>query len=70
LGAESILENDSPETDNHIFLSLSALLVCPFIGIKTFSCRNIVSKEEFRFIFFQIRYTKNYCAFFTEVDWQ
>lgn len=46
-------------------LSLSALLVCPFIGIKTFSLQEIVSKEEFRFIFFQIRIPRTIAAFFT-----
>ncbi len=46
-------------------LTFSSLLVCPFIGIKTFSLQEIVSKEEFRFIFFQIRIPRTLAAFFT-----
>ncbi len=46
-------------------VSLSALLVCPFIGIESFSLQEIVSKEEIRFIFFQIRIPRTLAAFFT-----
>ena len=46
-------------------LSLSALFFCPFIGITSFSLQEVISKEEFRFIFFQIRIPRTLAAFFT-----
>ncbi len=46
------------------FLSLSVLVVCPFIGIKCFSLQELISKEEIRFIFFQIRVPRTLAAFF------
>ncbi len=46
-------------------LSLLALLLCPFAGIKFLSLQEIISEEEFRFIFFQIRIPRTLAAFFT-----
>lgn len=45
-------------------ISLIVLFICPFIGIKNFSLFDVIFKDEYRFIFTQIRIPRTLSSFF------